>query len=142
MRNNKKLCLLPLAILFCVLTVNAAQASTNDEEVAKENVVLGTEAEVGPADNPEKNAEQLAAVLQIEADKDYGEYLAGECAACHAPSGGDGSIPRIHAKAKDYLASALLEYKNLQRPNEVMRGVTAALTNDEIAALATYFSEQ
>jgi len=90
----------------------------------------------------EKNAGQLAAVLAIEADKEYGAYLGGECLTCHIPDGGDGSIPQIHAKTKDYLASALLEYKNQQRENEVMQGVTAALGNEEIAALATFFSEQ
>lgn len=90
----------------------------------------------------EKNAEQLAAVLAIEADTEYGAYLGGECLTCHAPSGGDGSIPVIHAKSKHYLASALLEYKNKQRANEVMQGVTNALSNEEIAALATFFSEQ
>ncbi len=80
--------------------------------------------------------------MAIEADKEYGAYLGGECLTCHIPDGGDGSIPQIHAKTKDYLASALLEYKNQQRENEVMQGVTAALGNEEIAALATFFSEQ
>lgn len=90
----------------------------------------------------EKNAEQLAIVMAVEADKDFGAYLGGECLTCHTPDVGDGSIPPIHAKGKDYIASALLEYKNKQRTSEVMQGVTAALSNEEIAALATFFSEQ
>jgi len=99
-------------------------------------------AETNSESGTEKNAEQLAIVMAIEADKDYGAYLGGECSTCHTPSGGDGSIPLIHAKGKDYIASALLEYKNQQRANEVMRGVANALSNEEIAALAAYFSEQ
>jgi len=78
----------------------------------------------------------------VEADEEYGAYLSGECLTCHTPSGGDGSIPQIHAKKKDYIASALLEYKNKQRANEVMQGVAQALDNEAIAALAAYFSKQ
>lgn len=121
--------------LIAATTIWVASAAFAAE---KTETSTGSSSESGP----EKNAEQLAAVLAIEADKEYGAYLGGECLTCHAPSGGDGSIPLIHAKSKDYLASALLEFKNKQRENEVMRGVTAALSNEEIAALATYFSEQ
>lgn len=90
----------------------------------------------------EQNPEQLAAVMAIEGDAEYGAYLGGECLTCHAPDGGDGSIPQIHGKDKSYLAGALLAYKNKQRESEVMRGVTAALTDEEIAALVSYFSAQ
>lgn len=90
----------------------------------------------------EKNSEQLSAVLALEGDSEFGEYLAGECLTCHQPGGGDGSIPLIHGKDKAYLASALLEYKNKQRENLVMRGVSAALTDEELASLVSYFSEQ
>lgn len=99
-------------------------------------------AETNSESDAANNAEQLAIVMAVEADKEYGAYLGGECSTCHTPGGGDGSIPLIHAKSKDYIASALLEYKNQQRANEVMRGVAAALSNEEIAALAAYFSEQ
>jgi len=89
-----------------------------------------------------ENTEQLATILALEADVEFGAYLAGECLTCHTPTGANGSIPVIHGKDKQYLANALLEYRQKQRSNEVMQGVSAALTNEEIAALAAYISEQ
>lgn len=95
------------------------------------------------ADNSnEQNSEQLEAILALNGDAEYGEYLAGECSTCHVASGGDGSIPSIHGQPKDYLASALLEYKNKQRSNVVMQGVASALGDEELAALVEYFSQQ
>jgi len=114
---------------ICVASAAFATETTGNAETSSDSGV-------------EKNAEQLAIVMTIEADKEFGAYLGGECSTCHTPNGGDGSIPLIHAKSKDYIASALLEYQNKQRANEVMQGVTAALSNEEIAALATFFSEQ
>lgn len=88
----------------------------------------------------DENTEQLAAILAIEADAEYGEYLGNECLTCHAVDKANGAIPQIHGKEKAYLASAILEYKNKQRENEVMRGIAAALTDEEIAALAEHLS--
>lgn len=136
MKNKFYLPTLVLTLFIVSVAVFATEKADNN-----------TAASVQPSAEPtsEKNAEQLAIVLAIEADTEYGAYLSGECLTCHVAAGvggGDGSIPIIHAKTVEYLASALLEYKNQQRDNEVMRGVTAALTNEEIAALATYFSIQ
>jgi len=97
---------------------------------------------ISDKNSPEQNAEQLAVIMGLEADIEYGEYLAGECLTCHAPTAASTGIPVIHGKQKDYLASAILEYKLRQRENNVMQGVTAALSNEEVAALATYFSSQ
>lgn len=85
--------------------------------------------------------ELLKAVLAIKADPDYGEYLAAECMTCHKVAETDSSIPVIHGKNTDYLASALLEYKNKQRDNETMQSVAGALGNEEIAALVAYLSD-
>jgi len=133
MNKSTLLLLLGLAAFCMVCAVFAKESADNNaNDKTQVNVAAGSE----------ENAEQLALVLNIEADSEYGAYLAGECSTCHTPGGGDGSIPLIHAKSREYIASALLAYKNKQRASEVMRGVTAALTNEEIAALATYFSEQ
>ena len=123
-----------IASLLIVFTAFATVKAENNKQDTTE---MSTEEM-----STEKNADQLAIVLAMEADEEYGAYLSGECLTCHVSAGGDGSIPVIHAKNKDSIASALLEYKNQQRDNEVMRSVAAALTNEEIAALATYFSNQ
>lgn len=86
------------------------------------------------------NAE-VDAVLALEADPDYGEYLAGECLTCHKPAGSD-NIPAIHGQDPALIIGALIEYKNKTRENETMRSVAGALGNDEMAAIAAYFSKQ
>lgn len=97
---------------------------------------------IASSEKNELNSEQLESVLAIEADAEFGAYLAGECLTCHTPTGANGNIPQIHAKEKIYLASALLEYRNQQRENDVMRAITSVLTDEEIAAIVTYLSAQ
>jgi len=140
MMNKSIQLLLTVTTIWVASVTLVAQASDNANTSATPS--SDTNAAVNSESGDEKNAAQLEVVLAIEADEEYGAYLGGECLTCHTPSGGGGSIPLIHAKSKDYLASALLEYKNLQRSSEVMRGVTVALSNEEIAALAAYFSKQ
>lgn len=84
---------------------------------------------------------EVKAILKINADPEYGEYLAGECLTCHKPTGSEESIPGIQGRDAGYIVTALIEYKNNTRENETMRSVAGALGNDEMAAIATYFSE-
>jgi cytochrome c len=79
-------------------------------------------------------------VLQIEGDPDYGGYLASECVTCHQASGHADGIPSIVGLPKDYFVKALFEYKTNVRSNEVMKLRMVNLGNEEIAALAAYFS--
>ena len=126
MKNHLSNALLVFTVLVSSLVFagNATDTSTSTNESA------------------EQNKKQLEAILALIGDAEYGEYLAGECSTCHVASGGDGSIPSIHGQPKDYLASALLEYKNQQRSNVVMQGVASALGDEELAALVEYFSQQ
>lgn len=79
-------------------------------------------------------------VLQMDGDPDYGEYLAGECVTCHQASGHADGIPSIVGLPKDYFVTALFEYSTNVRSNDVMKLRVANLSNEEIAALAAYFS--
>ena len=79
-------------------------------------------------------------VLQIDGDPEYGEYLAGECVTCHQATGHADGIPSIVGLPKDYFVKAMFEYRTNVRSNEVMKLRVANLANDEIAALAAYFS--
>ena len=79
-------------------------------------------------------------VLAMEGDPEYGEYLAGECVTCHQASGHADGIPSIVGLPKDYFVKSLFEYRTNVRSNEVMKLRVANLANDEIAALAAYFS--
>ena len=79
-------------------------------------------------------------VLQMDGDPEFGEYLAGECVTCHQATGHADGIPSIVGLPKDYFVRALFEYRTNVRSNEVMKLRVANLANEEIAALAAYFS--
>ncbi len=94
----------------------------------------------GTAIAAEPVSAEVREVLAISADSDYGEYLAGECKTCHTAKKTDTGIPDIHSKPASYLIDALIQYRNKTRENETMRSVAGVLNNEEIAALAAYFS--
>ncbi|WP_421858806.1 c-type cytochrome [Oricola sp.] len=95
--------------------------------------------EIASLDSPATSFADI--VLAMEGDPDYGEYLAGECVTCHQSSGHADGIPSIVGLPRDYFIRALFEYKTNVRSNEVMKLRVNNLVNDEIAALAAYFSQ-
>ncbi len=88
------------------------------------------------------NSSQLSEILALQADIDYGEYIAGECLTCHSVSAHDKSIPVIHGSDKKLIVEALLAYQQGVRENSVMRSVASNLSDEEIAAVATFFNAQ
>jgi cytochrome c553 len=83
----------------------------------------------------------LLPVHAVAADKAYGEYLASECAGCHRPSGPQiGAMPAIYGKPAAELTKALREYRDKTRSNSVMQSVATKLLDDDIEALAAYYS--
>ena len=81
-------------------------------------------------------------ILNLDNDVAYGEYLASECSTCHNTTSGDSGIPKIHGKEQAQLIQALLDYQDGTRSNETMRSVVGVLSDEEIGALALYFSGQ
>ncbi|MCI4662034.1 MAG: c-type cytochrome [Neomegalonema sp.] len=79
------------------------------------------------------------AILAIQGDPEYGEYLASECLTCHQVDGSDKGIPSIVGWPRDDFVIAMQAYKNKHRVHEVMRMVAGALSDEEIASLAAYF---
>ena len=79
-----------------------------------------------------------AALLAIDGDREYGQYLGGECKACHQSEGADG-IPSIVYWPQDDFKVALYAYKSGQRLHPVMQMIASRLGDEEIAALAAYF---
>jgi cytochrome c553 len=79
-----------------------------------------------------------------------GDAIAGKqksqaCAACHgadgnAPTGPD--FPRLAGQHYDYLLKALRDYKSSARKNPIMGGQVGALSAQDLADLAAYFSSQ
>jgi cytochrome c553 len=73
-------------------------------------------------------------------DKAFGEYLAGECVACHLVSGKQvGGIPAIIGFPEDAFIAIMQSYAKKERDNQVMQTVAAKFKDDELAALAAYF---
>jgi cytochrome c553 len=66
------------------------------------------------------------------------------CAACHGADGNSPSpdFPKLAGQHPDYLAKALRDYRSGARKNPIMQGFAAALTTDDIANLAAYYSTQ
>lgn len=74
------------------------------------------------------------------ADLAYGEYLAGECVACHRVDS-EGGIPPINLLPAPYFIEALKEYRDGERDHALMRTVARSLGDPEMEALAAYFEQ-
>ena len=77
-------------------------------------------------------------------DAAAGKPKAEICAACHGADGNSENpiYPRLAGQYADYLEKALHEYKSGARANPIMQGFAAALSDQDIADLAAYFSTQ
>ncbi|MGI9316298.1 MAG: c-type cytochrome [bacterium] len=77
-------------------------------------------------------------------DPAAGQEKSAVCAACHGPDGNSpiATNPRIAGQYADYLVLALSEYRSGVRQDPVMAGMAAALTDEDIADLAAWFSAQ
>jgi cytochrome c553 len=80
-----------------------------------------------------------AANAHAGGDRELGEYLSSECVTCHQLSGKFDGIPSIVARPEEELIQALTEYREKVRENAVMRSIAIKFTDEEIAALASYF---
>ena len=78
--------------------------------------------------------------FEIKGDREFGEYLASECTACHKFTSGDNNIPVIAGRSVNDFIIALYSYKLKRRRSQVMEMVADRLSDEEIAALAAYFS--
>jgi cytochrome c len=81
------------------------------------------------------------AILALEGDPDYGEYLSSECTTCHQSDGGDDGIPSIVLWPEEDFVIAMHAYKNKTRAHPVMQMMAGRLNAEEIAALAAYFGK-
>ncbi len=100
-----------------------------------------------PADIPEADptaspgsAGRDRAVVAMNGDPEYGEYLSAECTTCHRTDGADNGIPSIVTWPQDDFVRAMHAYKTKKRPHPVMQMMAGRLTAEEIAALAAYFA--
>jgi cytochrome c len=96
----------------------------------------GATAEAGEDTGP---APEVAAILEIEGDVAYGQYLSSECTSCHIGEGGD-DIPSIRGLTRrPSLSPRMAAYRSGERQHQVMNTLAGRLGDEEIAALAAYF---
>lgn len=79
------------------------------------------------------------AVLALEGDAEYGEYLSGTCVTCHQLDGSDQGLPPITGWPEAAFVTVMHSYKNKHRENPVMQQLAGSLADEEIAALAAFF---
>jgi cytochrome c len=72
-------------------------------------------------------------------DIELGRYLSSECMTCHGAARAE-AIPNIAGMAQPIFTHALKAYRDKRRPNQVMQTVASRLSDEDIAALATYFA--
>lgn len=83
----------------------------------------------------------LASPAFAAGDVALGEYLSATCITCHQKSGQvTGGVPAIVGWPADQFIAVMQDYKKGHRDNQVMRSIAAPLSDDDIAALAAYFS--
>ncbi|SFS13675.1 c-type cytochrome [Yoonia litorea] len=82
-------------------------------------------------------------LLAMAGDAPYGEYLSAECASCHVSGQASATgVPQIDNLTREAMILALLQYRIGARDNQTMATVARQLGDEEIAALAAYFSQQ
>lgn len=99
-----------------------------------------------PADIPEaaptarpREVDLTPEILAIVGDREYGEYLSSECTTCHQRDGTSDGIPSITGWPVEDFVVAMHAYRRQIRPHPVMQMMAGRLSDEEIAALATYF---
>ena len=76
----------------------------------------------------------------LKADVELGRYLASECMTCHRAGTATSAIPNLLGMAESTFGIVMRAYRDRELPNPVMQNIASRLTDDEIAALALYFS--
>lgn len=81
----------------------------------------------------------------LAADYEAGKQKAVACTACHGEGGTKPIMPQtpiLAGQHADYLEHSLRAYRKGTRQNPLMSPMAAPLTDEDIANLAAYFSQQ
>ncbi len=75
-----------------------------------------------------------------EGDPEYGQYLSSECVTCHLGKATEGGIPSINGYDSDGFQQIMKLYRSKELENPTMQTIAGRLTDEDIAALAAYYS--
>jgi len=92
---------------------------------------------------PERRAEPAPAIALV--DKGDGKRMLTPCASCHGSDagGGDFDVPMLKGQHPDHFIAAMEAFRDGSRANDIygkMREAALELTDEEIEALANYYS--
>jgi sulfide dehydrogenase cytochrome subunit len=77
------------------------------------------------------------------ADPNLGRNLAAACANCHGTNGvSQGGFPGLAGEPKAQIVRLMQEFRAGKRPATVMHQLAKGYTDEQIEALAAYFSAQ
>lgn len=85
-----------------------------------------------------------AAVVMPKGDATAGQGKAAVCAACHGADGNSvaPTFPKLAGQNQKYIYKQLQAFKSGARVNAIMMGMAMPLSDQDMADLATYFSQQ
>jgi cytochrome c553 len=73
------------------------------------------------------------------------QYLAGNCANCHGTDGhsaGGGGMPGLAGLSKAYFVEQIKAFREGKRQATIMHHLSKGYTDEQIASLADFFSQQ
>jgi cytochrome c553 len=71
-----------------------------------------------------------------------GEYLSGDCTACHQLKSRAAGIPPIFGWPVEAFVMVMVAYKEGEREHALMQSVARRLSDEDINALAVFFGKQ
>ena len=84
-----------------------------------------------------------APALAQGADPKLGRNLAAACANCHGTNGvSEQGMPNLAGQQRAFLAQQMQDFKAGRRPATIMHQLAKGYTDEQIEALAAYFSAQ
>jgi cytochrome subunit of sulfide dehydrogenase len=84
----------------------------------------------------------LSALAQ-DADPNLGRNLAAACANCHGTNGVSlQGMPSLAGQQRTYLVQQMQDFRTGKRPATIMHQLAKGYTDEQIDALAAYFSAQ
>lgn len=77
-------------------------------------------------------------------DPEKGKAIAESCDACHAatPENAESEFPYLQGQTATYLYKQLHDYRSGSRSNEIMVGISAGLSDQDMADVSAWYSRQ
>jgi cytochrome c553 len=83
----------------------------------------------------------IVGAAQAAGDAEAGKAKSATCVGCHGANGqGVAPNPAIAGKPEAQFVQTLKDYKSGAKPNPVKRGITAALSDQDMENLAAYYA--